>query len=104
MSIDVRFHGSLPPPPSVSVIFDTTSCEKKLQRPHVIVLCRVQVIAGASYWPTAEERPQGARLYSAMRSSFIVPLQSSHSLIQYSESVLTERALIASHDRSSDPL
>jgi len=37
-----------------------------------------------------EERPQGARLYSsAMRSSFIVPLQSSHSLIRYGGSVLS---------------
>lgn len=39
-----------------------------------------------------------------MRCSFIVPLQFSHSLIRYGESVLTERALITTPDRSSDPL
>lgn len=49
-------------------------------------------------------RPQRARLYSTLRCSFIVPLQSSHSLIRYGESVLTERALITTLDRSSDPL
>lgn len=39
-----------------------------------------------------------------MRCSFIVPLLSSHSLIRYGESVLTERALITTLNRSSDPL
>lgn len=39
-----------------------------------------------------------------MRCSFIVPLLSSHSLIRYGESVLTERALITVLNRSSDPL
>lgn len=39
-----------------------------------------------------------------MRGSFIVPLQSSHSLNRYGGSVLTERAPIATLDRSSDPL
>lgn len=39
-----------------------------------------------------------------MRCSFIVPLLSSHSLIRYGESVLTERALITILNRSSDPL